>query len=199
MFMETGTPEFERVGDKICWKVKLNVNTWFEDPTYQFCSDVKEMISIQEALHLQLTRLAYVLGAQTEAKVADEESTKTTGVRFTGEEEVFGDSTWFRRYNALDTSSWSPEIPVEYQKVQTPLQRWHEAASHHVLTLTRLAANGRLEGGFGLADERFQLLTVEVAGKEGILPTLVPRALADVAWSCGRLVLRDSPLAWAVA
>ena len=60
-------------------------------------------------------------------EVADEESTKTTGVRFTGKAEVFGDSTWFRRYNAFDTSSWSPEIPVDYQKVETPLQRWHEA------------------------------------------------------------------------
>lgn len=127
MFIETGTPEFERAGDKICWKVQLNVNTWFQDPNYQFCGNVEEMISIQQALHLQLTRLASVLEAQTEAKVADEESTKTTGVRFTGEEEVFGDSTWFRRYNALDTSSWSPEIPVDYQKVETPLQRWHEA------------------------------------------------------------------------
>lgn len=124
MFIETGTPEFERAGDKICWKVQLNVNTWFQDPNYQFCGNVEEMISIQQALHLQLTRLASVLEAQTEAKVADEESTKTTGVRFTGEEEVFGDSTWFRRYNALDTSSWSPEIPVDYQKVETPLQRW---------------------------------------------------------------------------
>lgn len=127
MFIETGTPEFERAGDKICWKVQLNVNTWFQDPNYQFCGNVEEMISIQQALHLQLTRLASVLEAQTEAKVADEESTKTTGVHFTGEEEVFGDSTWFRRYNALDTSSWSPEIPVDYQKVETPLQRWHEA------------------------------------------------------------------------
>lgn len=127
MFMQTGTPEFERVGDKICWKVQLKVTGWFEDPNYQFCGDANGMISIQQALHLQLTRLASVLEAQDEAKVADEESTKTTGVRFTGEEEVFGDSTWFRRYNAFDTSSWSPEIPVDYQKVETPLQRWHKA------------------------------------------------------------------------
>ena len=85
------------------------------------------MTKIQEALHLQMTRLAYIRSAQFAAQAADDESTRATGVRFTGKNEVFGDTTWFRRYNALDTSSWFPEIPAEYEEVQTPLQRWQMA------------------------------------------------------------------------
>ncbi len=104
---------------------------------------------LKEGLLLQMKRLGHVNAAKVHAeawsilfvsvtpfsffshlgpvKAADAESTKRTGVRFTGEHKILGDSTWFRRYNAFDTTSWTPEIPTEYQTVQTPLQRWEMA------------------------------------------------------------------------
>lgn len=103
---------------------------------------------LKEGLLLQMKRLGHVTAAKVHveawsgpvavsfkfcrvtlepAKAADAESTKRTGVRFSGEHKILGDSTWFRRYNAFDTTSWTPEIPTEYQKVETPLQRWEMA------------------------------------------------------------------------
>lgn len=117
IFMElvTHTPDFQHVGDKTCLTLTLVWNSWLKNPDTQFCGSVKDMEWLKEGLLLQMKRLGHVTAAKVHAEAADAESTKRTGVRFTGEHKILGDSTWFRRYNAFDTTSWTPEIPTEYQ------------------------------------------------------------------------------------